>query len=299
MKGNASMTLNTCNPSDAKATSSAKVKSDRPDVFQHQDYRRYLLGMIEYRRLLRPSYRRSDFAKAIGFSSESGINMILSGKRELRPPYLDRCIANLRLNVSERIYFEALIRASAMSPSQRRGLLRDVEILAGRWEPPAAADGIRLLDFCIVQQILCLAGKPLSLGEILMRFRYTVTPEELAAVLNWMIKQGYVSREGDEFRMVQSVMTSKDELSNAALRKVHTDALKLAANALETDPIESREFQTYFFTMDRQRLAELKVKIKQMVIALITEFETELDADTVMQMHFNLFEAIDRSKGKA
>ena len=40
----------------------------------------------------------------------------------------------------------------------------------------------------------------------------------------------------------------------------------------------------------------MKTKIKKLVKQTISEFETELDADTVIELHFNLFEMINRRR---
>ena len=88
-------------------------------------------------------------------------------------------------------------------------------------------------------------------------------------------------------------MTVADEVPSSSPRQMHVDAFQLATQALDSDDIHDREFQTYIFTMSKAKMPELKKEIKRLVWDLIGKYETELDADTVTQMHFHLFEAIE------
>lgn len=267
-----------------------------PSIYGYQDYRRYLVDIIAQRKRRNASYSRKDFAKALGFASDAGLNMVLSGKRELRPPYLDRCIRNLRINLSERLYFEAMIRSSRMKPAQRSSLLKEVEMLNGAWEAPKTEAGIRLIDFFIVQQILCLLNRPVSADQVRALFRYEIKLAEVERVLLWMLSKGYVECTGNSYRILKSVMMAKDEYPDSSLRKMHHDCFALAGQSLESDPLDRREFQTYVFTVEAKRFQAMKEKIKRLVWELISEFETEVNADSVVQMHFNLFEVIDRNR---
>lgn len=251
--------------------------------------------VIDYRKSKRPNYSRKAFAKALGFASESGLNMVLTNKRELRSPYLDKCIKDLELSTSERIYFEAMVRAGKLTASKRRTLLKDVEKLSAQWNAPAKSEGIRLIDMFLVQQILCLTRTYMHPRDIRRLFRYPISELELVHILEWMEDQNFVSssEDGSKFKIIRSVLMAKDEITDVSLRNMHHDAFRLAAHALETDPIGDREFQTYLFTLNRSRLPKLKEEIKKLVLRMIGEFESEDDADSIVQLHFHLAEAID------
>lgn len=267
-----------------------------PNVYAYQEYRRYLIDIIEHRKQRLPRYTRKDFAKALGFASDAGLNMVLSGKRALRPPYLDRCIKNLRLTLSERLYFEAMIRAGDLNPAERKSLLKEVEMLSGTWEAPKAEAGIRLIDFFIVQQILCLFNHYISAAQIQAVFRYKISLQEIERILLWMLNKGYVHAQNNHYKILKSVMMAKDEYPDSSLRKMHHDSFALASQALESDPIDQREFQTYVFTIEAKRFRAMKEKVKRLVWEIISEFETEQNSDSVVQVHFNLFEVINRQK---
>lgn len=265
-----------------------------PSIFSYHDYRQYLKDVYAYRRKLDPTYNLVKFAKALGFSSHSGLAMILTGKRELRSPYIDKLVKHLKLSIRQQLYLEAMIRAVPLSAQKRRVLLQEIDQQAGMWEPPALQDGIRLIDFFIVQQVLALYRGFVPLQTIQKHFRYRIQQKDLIAVLQWMHNKQYIESSPLGFRIQQSILTLQDETPNASGKQFHKDCLSLAATALESDSIEKREFQTYLFTLDSSRIPQLKSHIKKLVLEAISEYECELEGDTVLQLHFNLFEITNR-----
>jgi uncharacterized protein (TIGR02147 family) len=272
----------------------------KPDLFQYQDYRRFLRQVLLFRRGKQKQYNLGKMAKAFGFSSHAGLAMVLNGQRDLRPPYLDKAIHNLHLTTHERLYFEAMVRAGVLSEGKRQVLLREVQLLTKTWEPPHQDSGIRLLDYGLVHQILCLHHSFLTIPEIIAYFRYPIHEKTIHQILNFMLERNQIiaSEDRQAFRIQTDVLLIKDEAPNVPGQQMHRDGLQLAQNAL-MDPIERREFQTFILTMDSRRIAEMKKKMKEMVQKIVAEFETSLDADTVVQLHTHLFEPIHKTKGKS
>ncbi|HAR41749.1 MAG TPA: hypothetical protein DCS07_03835 [Bdellovibrionales bacterium] len=265
-----------------------------PNIFEYQDYRKFLREVIGARRKNRGGYSIADFAKALGFSSHAGLAMVLNGQRELRSPYVEACIRSLKLSLRQQLYFEAMIRADRLSAAKRRALLQEIDSHSATWEPPATQDGIRLIDFFLVQQILSLCRGYVSIDKIISQFRYGVEKKTIQGALDWMIDKKYAERSPQGYRINKSILMVQDEKPNASGKQFHKDCMTLAHSALDTDALENREFQTYLVTVDSRKIPEMKKWIKKLVLEAIAEFETELDGDTVVQMHFNLFEASNR-----
>lgn len=254
--------------------------------------------MLAARKASDEAYTVARFAKALGFSSHSGLAMVLSGQRELGNTYIDRCVKELGLSIQQQLYFEAMVRAGTLSIGKKRALLRELEFHATKWEPPARHQGVRLLDFFLVQQILSLYRGAVDTQTIMDHFRYEVKRSEVLAVLQWMLERGYVEKSPHGWRIQKSVLLVKDEVPNASARQFHKDCWDMARSALDSDPLENREFQTYLFTVNSARIGEMKTWLKKVVLDGIAKFEDELDGDTVMQLHFNLFEMANRMRSR-
>ena len=239
-----------------------------------------------------PRYGRRHLARALGFSSAAGLNMILIGQRELRPPYLHRTAKIFDFSPAEQLYFEAMVNARLLTPAKRLELKRKADLLCGVWKPPEDVEGIRIFDFFVIHQILCLYHRPVSIADIQRCFRYPISTQAIETNLHWMLQCGYIRDVNGLFKIVKSTLSPKDEFPNVSLRRMHIDAFKLAESALDQDAIENREFQTFLFTINRTDLPAIKKRLKVLSLKIISEFETDLDASTVVQMHLNLFEAV-------
>lgn len=284
----------------ANAAGKRPFEASGPSVYDYQDYRLFLRDTIEYLQKHRSGgFSLVQFAKALGFSSHSGLAMVLSGKRELRDPYLERCVKYLKLGMKQRLYFDALVRATKLSPAKRRSLLREMQLYSASWEPPEVSEGIRMIDLGLVHMILTVCRGYMTPAQIRSRFRYEISANEIQRILNWMEEHEYVEHQlGNGYRVLKTVMTAKDEKVNSSVKQLHRDCLKLAAAALDDGEKEKREFQSYFVTIDSARILELKQRLKKIVFETIAEFETDLDADTVVQMHFNMFEIVHQLQEK-
>lgn len=265
-----------------------------PSIFDYQDYRTYLRAVLKERQDRLAYYPLQRFARALGFSSHSGLAMVLSGKRDLKSPYLEQCAKNLGLKVNERLYLEAMVRAGSLSPAKRRTLLREVQFLGASWTPPEPEENIKLLEYGLVHQILCQTKAFMTLAEIQRRFRYPVERKNLETVLMFMLDHNQIVAIGDRFRIQTDVLIFKDDRPNVSGAIYHRDSLSLAMNAL-SDALDRREFQTYHLTVDTRRLPEIKAELKKFAQEFIAKFEADLDADTVLQFHTHMFEAAIKS----
>lgn len=217
--------------------------------------------------------------------------MVLSGKRELRSPYVEQCIKNLGLKLNERLYFEAMLRSESLSSSRRRGLLLEVQLLSSKWLPPEPEEGIKMLDYGLVHQALSLAQAALTVPEIMARFRYPVDRKTVEAVLLCMIDHEQVTAIGDRFRLREEHLIVKNEMPSLSARNYHRDSLRMAESAL-ADALDEREFQTYLLTVDSRRIPEMKAEIRRFTQDFIARFNTDLDSDTAIQFHGHFFKAL-------
>lgn len=265
------------------------------EIFQYQDYRLYLKAVLQERQQRLSDYSLARFAKALGFSSHSGLAMILSGKRELKSPYFEKCAKNLGLGINERLYFEAMLRADQLTAGKRKQLLREVQFLSADWKPPEPEEGIKMLEYGLVHHILGQAKTFLSLPEIAKRFRYPVDRKNLQTILMLMLDHNQIVAVGDRFRLQTDMLVVQNEAPSLSARTFHRDALRFAEGAL-SDPLDQREFQTYLLTIDSKKVPEMKAEIRKFVQSFIAKFESDLDADTAIQFHTHFFESIAPKK---
>jgi uncharacterized protein (TIGR02147 family) len=73
-----------------------------------------------------------------------------------------------------------------------------------------------------------------------------------------------------------------------ALRKSHQQNLELARRALEEQEVHERDFTSLTLAMDRNRLPEMKQRIRKFLMQINQEFETQNRTD-VFKMNIQAF----------
>lgn len=273
-------------------------ESKAPDVFEFQDYRQYLKAVFEFKKSNKPGYSLKNFAASLGFSSHSGLAMILSGQRNLRQPYLDKCIRWLKLPLKQRLYFEAMVNGDGLSPARRRQLTRNMEFLKNKWAPPEAPDIPSLFDFGMVHQLLCLHRRYMSPEEILSELSFVEDKKYVLKILDYMLDRGMVKRSPvGHFKIEKAVLIAEDEVPSTSARQMHHECLDRAHTALESTQLEEREFQTYMMTVSSKDIPKIKKAIKKSVMEIINKYESDLDGDTIIQVHSHMLELINRTRG--
>lgn len=82
---------------------------DRPDVRHYEEYRGYLRDHFAYRKAQDRRFSHREFARKAGFTSSALVPLLVQGKRNLTPRYLEGFIAALALSPAEAAYFRALV----------------------------------------------------------------------------------------------------------------------------------------------------------------------------------------------
>ncbi len=268
-----------------------------PDVFAYQDYRKYLKAVFEFKKTVKPGYSLKNFAESLGFSSHSGLAMILSGQRNLRQPYLDKCIKCLKLSLKQRLYFEAMVNTDGLSPSRRRQLNRNMEFLKSTWSLPDTPSIPSLFDFGQVHQLLCLYRRYMSPDEILNELSFIEDKKYLMRILNYMLDRDIVKRSPiGHFKIEKAVLIAEDEVPSTSARQMHHECLDRAHTSLESSELEDREFQSYLMTISAKDIPKVKKAIKESVMEIIKKFESDLDGDTIIQVHSHMLELLNRKR---
>jgi uncharacterized protein (TIGR02147 family) len=267
--------------------------SPGPSVFDYVDYRAFLLAFIEQRKAERKQYSRKAFALAIGFSSDSGLNMVLSGKRDLRGGYLDSCIREMSLSGSQRLYFEALVRAGRLEESERREILASLRSDDARWEAPGGESGLRWIDLYVAHHVLRQSGRFMRPEDVASLYRYPISVGDVGRVLMWMYQAGRLEMRDNAFRSVAFGDLETSALPAGDRDQVHADGLSLARQALQSDDEERREFQTLHFVVSSGELPQLKNDLRAAVFEVFRRFasQTPHSSGSVVQLQVSVVEA--------
>lgn len=267
----------------------------RPSVFSHENYREFMKSFMKFTKQLDKGFNIARFAKKLGFSSHSGLVMILNGQRELKNPYLERFAILAGLSTKERLYFEILVRGQELSKVKRKKFIRSVELLTDVWQVPHDLKEARLIDYGLVHQVLVLHNKPITAEQIQQYFKYPLESAALSEILQSLVKNKIIQKKPKQkYLILKDVLIMENEVPLGSGKEFHIDAFELAKQSLMKEAPESREFQTFLLSVDSETIPELKKRIKALLYQVLEEFEEKKNPDTSVQVHFNMFEPLRR-----
>lgn len=100
-----------------------------------------------------------------------------------------------------------------------------------------------------------------------------------------MVKEdgrGRLSRAKPRYR-------TTDDIANLSLRKSHHQTLDLAKEALDSEPIDRRDFTWLTFPISARKLPVAKAMIRKFQDEILASFEGDADCDEVYRLAIQLF----------
>lgn len=217
-----------------------------------------------------PAFSLRAYGRYLGVHP-STLSQVLLGRRPLPGKSAERVLEKLRLNTQERARFKQSLRKKkltidsiAVMPGEDRFLLDEAyfQIIA-EWEHYAV---LTLFD--------CKKFDG-SIPSIVQRLNVSARRAEV--VLENLLRYGLVNKDerGALSKAHPRVRTTED-VASRALMESHFDTLELGKKKLEEVPVELRDFSSAMFAVDRSKLPQAKMVIRefrQKMAALLSEGE--------------------------
>lgn len=258
-----------------------------------RDFVRLLQKELASRCARNPKYSLRAFAKALGISP-AYLSHLLSGRRKLTLKSLRTL--GLRLGLSPE-NLEGCIEHWASAHGGGAALLsgareqRLAEIARDRfevisdWHHFAILEMTRLADFrpdakWIARALgLTLAESKAAIGRLERLGLIEIGPKG-----NWVLAQANHTTLGS------------DEFTTLAHRKMQSQILERAIQALEEIPLSERDQSSLTLALDRRQLPELRERIKSFRRSLLAFQETSERVDQIYQLSFACFPVLKPQK---
>jgi uncharacterized protein (TIGR02147 family) len=146
-----------------------------------------------------------------------------------------------------------------------------------------------------------LAAQEGTPSAIRKRLRKKLPVTEIQAALERLQSLGLLEIEpGAVLRPTQDRITTRDDVANRGAREYHKSVMSLAAEALEEQPVDIREFQSVALAVPKGRIG----LAKEMIRKFRSQFETQIGSNSGDEMYqlnvqfFQLTESPPDSSGE-
>lgn len=216
-----------------------------------------------------PQYSIRAFARASGIS-HTVLSLVLAGKRQFSKKATEKLADHLNLNPNQR---QALMTRHSAEPQNFSTLSLDSFELISDWYHYVILSALELPDAKLdVQWMTKQIGiKPLQAKLAIERLKRLKLVEQ---------------QDDGSWKQSSEAIKIDNKHSSAATRKFHKQLLNRAAESIDKDPIEHRDFSSMTFAMDPSQVEFARKRIQSFRRQLVAELENRGSAKAVF--HFSL-----------
>lgn len=240
---------------------------------------RLLKAELERRCQKNPRYSLRAFARALGIS-HTHLSLILSGKRELSSQALLRICDIVQLGPRER---SELLQSSKHGKKQQpsRALKTRMTLEMEQFEFIADWHHYAILSLLEIPESRWSAK--------FFAKRLAISESQASLAMERLQRLGLVAPQGDRYKQTGLPIKIENAISTAATRKHHAQLLEKAAESLENEPAERRDFSGITFAMSPANVAYAKERIRAFRRELSEELEEMGEPAEVYELSVQLY----------
>lgn len=272
-------------------------------IYNYKELHNFLKDAWLDKKRKNPAFSLSAWSRQLGFENSSPLSLALKGKRTLPKKYLPLVIKSLDLNMEEATYLENLFDLSkAKTAKEKLFYHKQLEQLSPQISNKTTVDEYRSLAEPIYGFILELTElknfktDPYWIQDRL-RVRYDLFT--ISDAIQRLIKLNLLKVEESPRRFYKTYrnITTENDVLDWAAREFHQEISRLAGLAVQEQPLETREFQSFTFNLKKKDLMKAKNKIRKFIDNFLAEFESPPgQGDETYQLNVQLF-AVTRGSG--
>lgn len=265
----------------------------RPEDFP--DYRVYLRAMIGYLKETRPQFSYRYFSRLAGFSSPNFLKLVAEGQRNLTPASIPKFAKGLGLDEREREGFETLVLLTHAPNDFERN--RYYQRLRKNDRGRSDARRVESAQFDVYSSWFVLPIRELLLHPdfqedprwIAGRLRPRIKPSEAKHALELLEKVGLVERDGEgKLRPADTNISTGPRVRSLAVRNFHRAMMTLAAEALETVPIDARDITGLTVSVTPAQYQDVRARIERFRREILDLTGTPQAGADIYQLSFQL-----------
>jgi uncharacterized protein (TIGR02147 family) len=252
------------------------------------NYRELLANELEKRLAKNPQYSVRAFARDLDIS-KTHLAEILRGKNQLSVELADKFTKKLNFDRAEAENFLDLVEAESgastllKTRAQKRLEARFLDL---KNLEPEEFSPISEWYFMPLMELLTLPLASHSPEHLAARLG--IPAETVALALEILLRQKLIARDGAKYTVTQN---TTQPVPSQIIRKYYHKNFEVAAQALETQDIDQRDFSVITFTLSKQKLKLAKDRIQQFRRELALELTQDPEKDAVYTLAINFFEA--------
>jgi uncharacterized protein (TIGR02147 family) len=259
------------------------------------DYRSFLANELKRRQSRNSAYSLRAFSRDLGINA-SRTTEILHGKEGLSVDRAVHIADQLKLGEAEKSLFIDLVQSEhSRSKISREAARERVKNRLASFPILCGDEEFLLLADWYNTAILELLALPIEHSAEVFARKLGMRREVIEEAIEKMLRIGYLERVNDKWQPREPDRSTTKDIPSKVVRQFHKQILERAALAIESKPIEERDYFSVLFAMNAQNMAIAKEKIAEFRRSLTQELNLNEDRDGVFCLALQFFELTERT----
>jgi uncharacterized protein (TIGR02147 family) len=272
-------------------------------VYQYADFREYLKAYFEARKKIDPKFSHRYFSRRIGLTSPNFILMVIQGKRNLTRTLAFKISSELKHDPKESEYFECMVGFSqAESVSEKNSYF----IRMAEFRSTVKVDLINENQYdyysnwynLVVREIITDPDFTGDMKWLARQLHPRISEVQARHSVELLIKLGLVHKNGKGYSRQSALLSTGPQVSSLAIANFHRTMTQLAANAMDTVPIEDRNITACTVNISHNGFEQIKEIIAECRRKIMSIAEAETELERVYQVNFHLFPVTEKKNKK-
>lgn len=270
---------------------------ERPNIFDHEDFRRYLEEWYLWMKECNEGFSYRAFSQWAGLHSPNHLQLVIQGKRNITKTTLPAFFKILKLNRRQQKYFELLVNFNqTKSFAEKARYLQEISAIVKRY-----GDGLKheqyeyLLKwyYPVLRELVTTKDFREDRHMLAKRIGHGVTPRQVDEAIERLVVLGLLKRDGSK-RLIQdtAILSTGEETKESAAYFYHDQMLSLARTALREQSPNERYLAGITLACTKHDVAEISQMLNEFRRNVLSYLERRKPAekdDEVYQLGMQLF----------
>jgi uncharacterized protein (TIGR02147 family) len=262
-----------------------------PKVQNFLSYRKYISEWFEYKKRQRTGFSHRGVSKKLGLTSPNFILLVIKGERNISMELAAKLSELMGHNELEQEYFLSLIRLEQASQSSekldaQKILLRLARKISTSVMQTSQMEVISSWQYMLVRECVFFPDfkpEPVYISE---KLDGLVSLEEAEGAIATLIKGGFWKQDGHGSWLPQEPVldTGNGIFKEALINQLHSQTLNKWATWMDDLEPSQRELGLLYIPMNKEKIPELKERIRQFQDEIIGWLQDEKNPDQMVQL---------------
>lgn len=264
------------------------------EIFEYSDYRKFLKDLLEEKKRVNRLFSHRAVLQKMGITSTGFLANVISGRKNLTPPQVQKLAQILKLKAAEARYFECLVLFNqAKSLDEKNNQMRRLVANQKVETKTLAKKQLNLFSkwhYVVVRELLYFHRLKDDYRTAARMLMPSITTEEAEKAVKELEALEVLSKDEEGYYVQKdSAISTGNEIRSLQVANFQMETMELAKIALDRFPMAERDISCMTMTLSQSSFEQVKSEIQAFRKRLSAIVIADEKVDQVFQCNVQFF----------